>query len=151
MPIKLTLSIALFLIWGFVSWRWYGCGIKQACPEPPPPPEEKKEEVEQEIFVIVEDMPEIIGGIQALMNEIKYPALARQAGIEGRVIVQMVVDETGHPKDIVVLRGIGGGCDEEAIRAVSTMKFKPGKQRGRPVPVRYSVSVQFRLKDIENR
>ncbi|MCB0718064.1 MAG: energy transducer TonB [Bacteroidetes bacterium] len=120
-------------------------------PPPPPPPEEKKEEVEQEIFVIVEDMPEIIGGIQALMNEIKYPALARQAGIEGRVIVQMVVDETGHPKDIVVLRGIGGGCDEEAIRAVSTMKFKPGKQRGRPVPVRYSVSVQFRLKDIENR
>ena len=40
MPIKLTLSIALFLIWGFVSWRWYGCGIKQACPEPPPPPED---------------------------------------------------------------------------------------------------------------
>jgi len=120
-------------------------------PPPPPAPKEKVEEVEQEIFVIVEDMPEMIGGIQALMNEIKYPALARQAGIEGRVIVQMVVDETGKPKDIVILRGIGGGCDEEAIRAVSLMKFKPGKQRGRPVPVRYSVSVQFRLKDIEDR
>ncbi|NNE33755.1 MAG: energy transducer TonB [Rhodothermales bacterium] len=116
-------------------------------PLPPPPPPDEEEAVEQEIFVIVEEMPELIGGIQALMAEIKYPPLARQAGVEGRVIVQLVVGEDGNPRSPVVLRGIGGGCDEEAVRAVLQMKFKPGKQRGRPVPVQYSMSVLFQLKE----
>lgn len=116
-------------------------------PVAPPPPEEEVVEEEPAFFVIVEEMPELIGGIEALMKEIKYPALARQAGVEGRVIVQMVVDENGRPTNPVVLRGIGGGCDEEAVRAVQTMKFKPGKQRGRPVPVQYSMSVLFQLKE----
>jgi protein TonB len=117
-------------------------------PLPPPPVEDAvKEEPEQEIFVIVEDMPVLIGGIEALMKEVQYPALARQAGVEGRVIIQLVVDEKGQPKNPIVLRGIGGGCDEEAVRAVMAMKFKPGKQRGRPVPVQYSISVLFQLKE----
>ncbi len=116
-------------------------------PLPPPPVADAVEEPEQEIFVIVEQMPTLIGGIQALMNEVEYPALARQAGVEGRVIIQLVVDENGNPKSPIVLRGVGGGCDEEAVRAVMTMKFTPGMQRGRPVPVQYSMSVLFQLKE----
>ncbi|MEX0595435.1 MAG: energy transducer TonB, partial [Candidatus Paceibacterota bacterium] len=61
------------------------------------------------------------------------------------VVVQFIIDEEGNVNDPVVVRGIGGGCDEEAVRAVSKAKFIPGKQRGKPVRVRYSLPVTFRL------
>ena len=117
-------------------------------PPPPPPeePEEVVEEVEEEIFVVVEQMPELIGGIEALQKEIKYPEMARQAGVNGRVFVQFIVDENGNVSNPVVLRGIGGGCDEEAMRVIKTAKFKPGKQRGKAVKVRYVIPIVFKLK-----
>ncbi len=126
---------------------------------PPPPPapkqEEKKQETKKEdpleIFVVVEEMPHLLPndreGLQRLQESIHYPTIAQKAGVQGRVIVQFVVDEKGNVTDPVVLRGIGGGCDEEAVRAVSLLRFKPGKQRGRPVRVRYTLPVQFRLRD----
>ena len=116
---------------------------------PPPPPEEPEEEVveeEDEIFVVVEQMPELIGGIEALQKEIKYPEIARQAGVNGRVFVQFIVDKEGNVTHPVVLRGIGGGCNEEAMRVVKTAKFKPGKQRGKAVKVRYVIPIVFKLK-----
>jgi protein TonB len=117
---------------------------------PPPPtsdqPEEEVEDFEDEIFVAVEQMPELIGGIESLQKEIRYPELARQAGLGGRVFVQFIVDEEGNITDPVVLRGIGGGCDEEALRVVKLAKFKPGRQRGRPVKVRYVIPIVFRLR-----
>ena len=116
---------------------------------PPPPPEEPEEEVvveEEEIFVVVEQMPELIGGIEALQKEIKYPEMARQAGVNGRVFVQFIVDENGNVSHPVVLRGIGGGCDEEAMRVVKMAKFKPGKQRGKAVKVRYVIPIVFKLR-----
>lgn len=117
---------------------------------PPPPPapveEEEAEEEEPEIFVIVEDMPELIGGLASIQSKIKYPEIAKKAGVEGRVIVQFVIDREGNVTDPQVVRGIGGGCDEEAVRAVLQAKFKPGKQRGKPVPVRMSLPVTFKLK-----
>lgn len=112
---------------------------------PPPPPVEEEEEVEPEIFVIVEQMPELIGGLGSIQSKIKYPEIARKAGVEGRVIVQFVVDESGNVQDPVVVRGIGAGCDEEAIRAVRLAKFTPGKQRGKAVKVKMSLPITFRL------
>lgn len=112
---------------------------------PPPPPGTNEEEEEPEIFVVVERMPELIGGLAQLQSKIVYPEIARLAGIEGRVMVQFVIDEQGRVHDPVVLRGIGGGCDEAAIEAVKRARFTPGMQRGAPVKVRYTLPVTFRL------
>lgn len=115
--------------------------------EAPPPPPAEEEEEEEDFFVVVEDMPELIGGLAELQRNIRYPDRARRAGIEGRVIVQFIVNEAGKVENPVVVRGIGGGCDEEAIRAVQNASFKPGKQRGKPVRVQYSLPVIFRLQN----
>ena len=115
-----------------------------ALPPPPPPPEE--EEDEPEIFVIVEQYPEMIGGIAALYGEIRFPEIARKAGVEGRVFLKFVVDEQGNVQNPEVTRGIGAGCDEEAIRAISKMKFIPGKQRGKAVKVSMQTAIAFKLR-----
>ncbi|MEX2639992.1 MAG: energy transducer TonB [Balneolales bacterium] len=112
---------------------------------PPPPPPSQEEEEEQEIFQVVENMPEPVGGIEAIYNNLEYPDVARRAGIEGRVSVQFTVDENGQVSDAQVLRGIGGGADEEAVNAIINTEWTPGRQRGRPVPVRFVYTVQFRL------
>ena len=106
--------------------------------------------VEQEIFKIVEEMPSFPGGEAKLMEfvgkNIKYPQIARETGIQGRVFVNFVVEPDGSVSNVSVLRGIGGGCDEEAMRVVKSMpKWKPGKQRGKAVRVQYMLPVNFRL------
>ncbi len=121
-------------------------------PPPPPPPSAPKVEAEPEpeIFVIVEQTPEMIPNqaeaMRNLQSSITYPEIAKRAGVEGRVIVQFVVDEQGNVVDPFVVRGIGAGCDEEAVKAVRTLKFKPGKQRGRAVKVQMTLPVTFRLR-----
>lgn len=117
---------------------------------PPPPPDpgmDEQEEETEEIFIVVEQQPELIGGYTTFQKTINYPQLALMAGIEGRVVVQFVVNKKGEVEDAFVVRGIGGGCDEEALRAVKAAKFKPGMQRGRPVKVRYSLPVTFKLSE----
>lgn len=118
-------------------------------PPPPPPPVRKKEEVveeEPEIFIVVEQMPELIGGIQSIQKHLSYPEIAKRAGVEGMVVVQFVVNEEGRPIDPVVIRSLGGGCDEEAVRVIMEhATFVPGKQRGKPVRVRFSIPVRFVL------
>ena len=115
------------------------------------PVEVEEEEVqEQEIFQIVEEMPAYPGGDQKLMEyvakNIKYPQIARETGIQGRVFVGFVVEPDGSVSNVKVLRGIGGGCDEEAMRVVKSMpKWKPGKQRGKAVRVSYMLPVNFKL------
>jgi periplasmic protein TonB len=113
----------------------------------PPPPAQEEEEEEEDFFVVVEEMPELIGGLQALQQQIRYPEMARRAGIEGRVYVQFIVNEQGDVEDPRVIRGIGGGADEEALRVVSQAQFRPGMQRGRPVRVQYSLPIFFRLQN----
>lgn len=113
---------------------------------PPPPPAQEEVEEEPEIFVIVEEMPELIGGLESLQRSITYPEIAKKAGVEGKVFVQFVVDEQGNVQDPVVTRGIGAGCDEEALKAVRQAKFTPGKQRGKAVRVKMSLPITFRLK-----
>ncbi len=117
---------------------------------PPAPPKQAEEnnvleQEEEEFFVLVEQMPELIGGIASLQQLVKYPEVAVRAGIEGRVYVQFIVNEKGEVENPIVIRGIGGGCDEEAVRIVKLAKFKPGLQRGRPVKVQFSLPVIFRL------
>jgi protein TonB len=106
---------------------------------------------EPEIFTIVEEMPTFPGGDQALLEYMakntKYPPLARENGLQGIVVVTFVVDEKGKINNVQVLRGIGGGCDEEAIRVVQSMPaWKPGKQRGMPVRVQYNLPFRFTLR-----
>lgn len=102
------------------------------------------------IHDIVETKPEPNGGItsfyKAIGQKLKYPRLAKRQGIEGRVITQFVVDKDGSLTDIKILKGIGGGCDEEAIRVLqAAAKWSPGKQRGRPVKVRMIIPIVFQL------
>lgn len=104
----------------------------------------------EDIHRIVEEMPEPEGGITAfyqyLAKNIKYPALARKMGVTGNVTVQFVIDKDGSITDIEILKGIGSGCDEEAIRVLQkAQKWKPGKQRGVPVKVRMVIPIFFRL------
>ncbi len=122
-------------------------GMLSLLPPPPPMPEDSLDQDfdEDEIFTIVEDMPVLIGGTSSIYDYLRYPDLAVMAGIEGRVIVQFVIDEQGDVNDPVVIRGIGGGCDEAAIEAAKKLKFIPGRQRGRAVKVRYSLPIVFRL------
>ncbi|MCG2587021.1 energy transducer TonB [Rhodohalobacter sulfatireducens] len=116
---------------------------------PPAPPKQADEEGEgddeEDFFVLVEQMPELVGGISSLQKKIKYPENAIRANIEGRVYVQFIVNEKGEVENPRVIRGIGGGCDEEALRVVKQAKFKPGLQRGRPVRVQFNLPVIFRL------
>ncbi|MEX2602254.1 MAG: energy transducer TonB [Balneolaceae bacterium] len=115
--------------------------------EVPPPPAQDEEEPEEDFFKVVEQMPELIGGLSELQSKITYPERARRAGIEGRVFVQFIVNEQGEVENPQVIRGIGAGCDEEALRAVRDAQFRPGLQRGRPVRVQYSLPIVFRLQD----
>ncbi len=115
-----------------------------------PPEEDDEEIVEAEIFTVVEAMPEFPGGMAKLMGflgkNIKYPPLAKESGIQGRVFINFVVEPNGQISNVKVLRGIGGGCDEEAVRVVNSMpKWKPGMQRGKPVRVSYNLPVKFTL------
>ena len=113
---------------------------------PPPTVDDNEDLVEPDTFLTVEEMPELRGGIADLNRRIKYPEMAKRVGIEGRVTIEFIVDENGDVAWAQVLKGIGGGCDEEALRAVRESKFSPGRQRGRAVKVRMSLPVVFRLR-----
>lgn len=137
----------------------------KAAPPPPPPPPPPKEE---EIFVIAEDMPRFPGCedlgskkekeecaklklLEFIYANIEYPAIARENGVEGTAVVSFVVEKDGRVKDAKIVREIGGGCGEEALRVVEHMndagkRWIPGKQRGKPVRVMFNLPVKFKLK-----
>lgn len=112
---------------------------------------EEEEPEEQTIFEVVEQMPEFPDGgmaglMQYLSKNIKYPTIAQENGTQGRVTVQFVVNKDGSIVDAKVLRGVDPYLDKEALRVIGTMpKWKPGMQRGKPVRVKYTVPVMFRL------
>ncbi len=119
---------------------------------PPPPPKPKQEEVTDEIFVVVEDQPAFPGGNAAMMkflsDNIKYPVIAQENGIQGRVICNFVVEKDGSITDVQVVRGVDPSLDREAVRVVQQMpRWKPGKQRGQAVRVRFTLPVVFRLQN----
>ncbi|MBC8147032.1 MAG: energy transducer TonB [Bacteroidetes bacterium] len=106
--------------------------------------------VELEIFTVVEKNPSFPGGDEARINFLRkniiYPEMARESGIQGTVHLTFVVETNGSVSKVSVLRGIGGGCDEEAIRVIKAMpKWEPGKQRGKPVRVQFNMPIKFTL------
>ena len=111
---------------------------------------EEEQPVEQEIFEVVENMPEFPGGNAALMQylakNITYPTIAQENGTQGRVIIQFVVNQDGSIVDAKVARSVDPYLDKEALRVINAMpKWKPGMQRGKPVRVKFTVPVMFRL------
>ncbi len=138
--------------------------VKKAPPPPPPPPPAP---VEEEIFKVVEQMPRFPGCedkgtekekedcaktkmLEYIYKNLKYPAIARENGVEGQVVLQFVVDKDGSIADTKIVRDIGAGCGsaaESVVNGMNTMgqKWTPGKQRGRPVRVLYTLPVKFKL------
>jgi len=107
---------------------------------------------DDQIYTVVEQQPEFPGGIEAMMKFIqknmKYPAQARRMGTEGRVFVGFVVNSDGHITDVAPIKGISADCDKEAIRVIAMMpNWKPGKQNGRAVRVKFVLPVNFKLAD----
>jgi periplasmic protein TonB len=103
-----------------------------------------------DVFMIVEEMPQFPGGQEGLFKflagNIRYPEEAVEAGIEGTVYVTFVVGKDGSIGEARVLRGIGGGCDEESLRVVNAMpNWRPGFQRGKPVLVQYNLPIRYTL------
>jgi len=111
---------------------------------------QEEEIAEEQIFVVVEEMPSFPGGEEArlrfLSDNIRYPQMAREAGIQGSVFITFVVERDGSVTDVRITRGIGGGTDEEAIRVVRKMpRWTPGRQRGQPVRVQFTMPIRFVL------
>lgn len=120
--------------------------VEEEIAAPPPPIEEEKDDdVEATFFVAVEEMPAPIGGISAIQKKIVYPEIAKRAGVQGRVFVKAFVNEKGIVEKVELVKGIGAGCDEEALRAVKATRFKPGRQRGKAVRVQVMIPVLFKL------
>lgn len=128
--------------------------VAEAGETPPPPapvgPAVVEPEDTDEIFTIVEEPTEFPGGMPELMKwlskNIRYPEIAQDNGIQGRVTVQFVVERDGSVSNVTVARGVDPALDKEAVRVVQTMpKWKPGKQRGKPVRQKFLLPVHFRL------
>ncbi len=140
---------------------------QEEAPPPPPPPPPMEEPVVEEIFKVVEEMPSFPGCedftdkterkncsdrklYEFLFNNLKYPPMARENGIEGMVYIQFVVEPNGSISNAKIIRDIGAGCGEEALRIVNKMnelgrKWSPGKQRNRPVRVLFTLPIKFQL------
>ena len=123
--------------------RYLADDVSDKVPEP-----EEEEIVEDEVFTIVEQMPEIPGGIQKyLAQNVKFPPAAKANGISGRVFINFTVGKDGKIRDVKILRGVHDLLDKEAVRVVKAMpKWKPGKQRGKAVSVSYNLPISFQLK-----
>lgn len=113
---------------------------------PPPPPPVENEEIPT--FLPMEDHPSIIGGIERLLELIKYPPIAQAAGIEGKVTINVLVNEKGEPVETKILQSELGksGCNEAAEEAIMQLKFEPATMRGRPVKFWYTIPVRFTIK-----
>lgn len=113
----------------------------------PPLPGELKIELDFEELKKYEQLPELIGGEEALRQAIDYPAAARNSRIQGLVVVEFTVTKNGRVKNPVIKRGIGGGCDKAVIKGIKLMRYKPGKKNGIPASFRIKETVQFILID----
>lgn len=106
--------------------------------------------VDDEVFVVVEEQAEFPGGLDSMYayihKNLKYPELAKEKGIEGRVFVSFIIEKDGSISNVKILRGIGGGCEEAAVEMIKNMpKWKPGKQRGKPVRFQFVLPIKFEL------
>jgi len=100
----------------------------------------------EKYLAFAEKMPAPIGGLEAIYKTIKYPEIAKKAGVEGKVYALAFINENGTVDQVQIIKGIGAGCDEEVIRAVSAAKFTPGMKDGKPVKVKLSIQIKFKLR-----
>ncbi len=113
---------------------------------PPPPPPSEEEDASASIFVAYDEPPQPIGGFAAIQKKLVYPEIARKAGVEGRVFVKVLIDEKGNVAATQIIKSLGNnGCDEAAVAAIKAVKWKPAKQRDKPVKVWVSIPVVFKL------
>ncbi len=118
--------------------------VEEVLPPPPPPPKKKQ------VYDIVEIPPKFPGGEEALIRfvgeNLEYPQIARENGIQGTVVLKLIIEADGSISDVLVLRGLGGGCEKEAIRVVHSMpKWEPGIQNGKKVRVGVALPIRFKL------
>lgn len=97
-------------------------------------------------LAFAEVMPEPVGGMAELIKQVKYPEIAKKAGLEGKVFAMAYIDEKGNVNDVKIIKGIGGGCDEEVISVLKKAKFKPGQNKGTNVKVKMSIPFVFKIK-----
>lgn len=90
-------------------------------------------------------MPQPVGGLSAVYKNIKYPDAAKQAGIQGKVYVLIYINEKGGVDDVKIVKGLGGGCNEAAIDGIKKAKFSPAENSGKPVKVKLSMAIEFKL------
>jgi protein TonB len=121
--------------------------IFEDAPTTQPPLRDRPKVVEDDApFIWVEEMPKPIDGIRAIQEKVYYTEIAIRTGIEGTVFIEAVIDKEGNVIDAKIVRDIGGGLDESALKAVLATKFSPGKQRGKPVKVKVTIPIKFVLK-----
>ncbi|MBK7632398.1 MAG: energy transducer TonB [Ignavibacteriales bacterium] len=101
---------------------------------------------EEQYLAFATTMPELDGGMAELSKKIKYPPMAKQTNIEGKVYAMAYVDEKGNVDKVKIIKGLGAGCDEEVVRVLNASKFKPGQHEGKQVKVKTTVSVLFKIK-----
>lgn len=112
----------------------------------PPIGDKPKLDDENIIHIIVEEMPKIIGGYESLYKNLYYTEIAKRAGIEGTVVISIIVDKNGNPNEPEIVKKIGGGLDDVAMNAVKNIRFTPGIQSGKPVKVKMTIPFKFVLK-----
>ncbi|MBS4035402.1 MAG: energy transducer TonB [Ignavibacterium sp.] len=103
-------------------------------------------EEEEKIYIAVETNPQIIGGLEALTSKLYYSEIAKRTGIEGKVVVTIIVDKEGNVVDAQIVKSLHSDLDQIALKAVRELKFHPGIQNGKPVKVQVSIPIQFKLK-----
>ena len=96
-------------------------------------------------YLVCEKMPEIKGGLKALQKKIRYPLQAKSLGVQGVVYVQFIVNEEGKVEKPIIIKKLGAGCHEEALRVLKKVKFTPGYDKGKTVKVRFTLPVRFML------
>lgn len=144
---KLGFSLRLLAVVSSLALIFFACSSPEENTENS---SEKAIVITEQVFIVVEQMPEYVGGEQAMYKfiseHINYPAQAKEEGIEGRVFISFIVETDGKISTVEILKGIGGGCDEEAMRVIEEMpNWNPGKQRGKNVRVQYRVPIKFTL------
>lgn len=108
------------------------------------PVEKKPEPVDETYYVAVDIMPEPFGGMEKLQQNVNYPDEARKEGIVGKVLVKAFINENGEVTRAEIVKGLGYGCDEEALWAVKSTRFRPGKKNGKPIKVQLTIPVSFK-------
>lgn len=114
--------------------------------EAPKPVEKKHELVDETYYVAVDIMPEPFGGMEKLQQNVNYPEAARKEGVVGKVLVKAFINESGQVTRAEIVKGLGFGCDEEALWVVKSSRFRPGKKNGKAIKVQLTIPVSFKSK-----